>query len=254
MAQEIIPADTQIVRSTSPLDGNVAEFSAGLDRRGENRDKLIKWVRSKLVDGTDYGAIKRRDGSFTKPSLRKPGAEKICGMLNVVPTFPTLKEYEQLALQGVPIGQVVLRCEILACAGGPVIAEGAGARNVEQDNGDVNKSLKMCLKSAHIDATLRMAGLSEIFTQDLEDMPPVDSQPEQKSQARPAGKPQTQAPRSNGGRGFATEKQVGLIARRMDDAGVLESDLLDHFELQSIDKVPFAKVNEVLAWIAQVHA
>ena len=41
---------------------------------------------------------------------------------------------------------------------------------MDKDKGDINKSLKMAEKSAHIDATLRIAGLSEIFTQDLEDM------------------------------------------------------------------------------------
>jgi len=50
-------------------------------------------------------------------------------------------------------------------------AEGTGARTVDkQDYGDINKSLKMAEKSAHIDATLRVAGLSELFTQDIEDM------------------------------------------------------------------------------------
>ena len=54
---------------------------------------------------------------------------------------------------------------------GFVAAEGTGARTVDkQDRGDINKSLKMAEKSAHIDATLRVAGLSELFTQDIEDM------------------------------------------------------------------------------------
>ncbi len=171
--QDVIPAgeSSQVaVRSASPFDGNVAEFKGALARRGENRSSLITWVRDALVDGTDYGAIKRSNGSMTKPSLRKPGAEKICGMLGVIPTFPTLKDYEQLALQGIPIDQIILRCHLLS-ASGDVLADGVGARSLKQDNGDLNKALKMACKSAHIDATLRMAGLSEIFTQDLEDMP-----------------------------------------------------------------------------------
>ena len=51
-----------------------------------------------------------------------------------------------------------------------LVADGVGARSLKQDYGDINKSLKMAEKSAHIDATLRMAGLSEVFTQDIEDM------------------------------------------------------------------------------------
>ena len=258
---DVIPAgeSTAIaVRSTSPFDGNVVEFKQALARRGENRGALIQWVRNALVDGTDYGAIKRSNGSMTKPSLRKPGAEKICGMLGVIPTFPTLKDYEQLALQGIPIDQIILRCHLLSAAG-DVLADGVGARSLKQDSGDLNKALKMACKSAHIDATLRMAGLSEIFTQDIEDMPPgsFDSQPSDtrdpppQRRAAPAGKPATSAPRAAGGRGFATEKQVALIERRMGDAGMDARDLCDHFEINALVEIPFARVNEVLDFIAQ---
>ena len=59
---------------------------------------------------------------------------------------------------------------IIVDASNRIIADGVGARLLSQDNGDINKSLKMAEKSAHIDATLRMAGLSEVFTQDIEDM------------------------------------------------------------------------------------
>jgi hypothetical protein len=144
-------------------------------------------------------------------------------------------------------------------ADGTVVADGIGARSAEQDYGDLNKALKMACKSAHIDATLRMAGLSEIFTQDLEDMPPEnvggESQPEQRRTTEPQrGKPVTQAPRSTGGRGFATEKQVYLIERRLDDAGVEARTLCERFDVESLVKIPFAKVNDVLAWIAEEHA
>ena len=64
---------------------------------------------------------------------------------------------------------IILKCE-LHTGNGFVAAEGTGARRVDQDRGDINKSLKMAVKSAHIDATLRVAGLSELFTQDIEDM------------------------------------------------------------------------------------
>lgn len=257
---ELVPAGEStavVARSASPFDGNVVEFKQALARRGENRGALITWVREALVDGVDYGAIKRSNGSMTKPSLRKPGAEKICGMLNVIPTFPTLKDYEQLALQGIPIDQIILRCHLLSMTG-EVLADGVGARSLKQDNGDLNKALKMACKSAHIDATLRMGGLSEIFTQDLEDMPreSFDNQSEEprRQPARSQARQSTSAPRSTGGGNFATEKQLGLIERRLGDAGLDVRDLCEHFRLESLNKVPFAKVNEVLDWIANAVA
>jgi hypothetical protein len=257
---EIIPAGEStavVARSASPFDGNVAEFKQGLARRGENRGALINWVREALVDGVDYGAIKRSNGSMTKPSLRKPGAEKICGMLNVIPTFPTLKDYEQLALQGIPIDQIILRCHLVSMSG-DVLADGVGARSLKQDSGDLNKALKMACKSAHIDATLRMGGLSEIFTQDIEDMPPAAVAGEEQGRAPPrrtaapaAQKPAAQAPRATaGGRGFATEKQIALIERRLGDAGVEARELCEAFQVGAVVEIPFGRVNEVLDWIA----
>src|SRR5262249_55705626 len=89
----------------------------------------------------------------------------------------------------VEIKQVILRCELMK--DGCVVAEGIGARSMRQDDGDLNKCLKMASKSAHIDATLRMGGLSEVFTQDIEDLPkerqeaiqPVSQTPFAKSRA-----------------------------------------------------------------------
>jgi len=166
-------------RAANPLDLTPSEFREALARRSENRRALIEWIRASLVDGVDFGAVPLRRGGYSKPSLRKPGAEKICGMLGVTATFPTLKDYEQAALEGRRPEQIVLRCH-LASADGQIVADGVGARSVEQDHGDLNKALKMAVKSAMIDATLRMAGLSEIFTQDLEDMPhgALDGDPE----------------------------------------------------------------------------
>ncbi|MCE0732422.1 hypothetical protein LWH48_06350 [Halomonas sp. G15] len=163
-AAQRLPATTAV----SPLDLPAEVFRSGLDRRGQNRRALMEWVRGALVEGVDFGRIPTRRGP-SKPSLWKPGAEKICGMLGVTIHYPTLGDYEQAALHGVGLVHVILRCEIHD-AGGNVVADGVGARSLKQDGGDLNKSLKMAAKSAHIDATLRMAGLSEVFTQDLEDM------------------------------------------------------------------------------------
>jgi hypothetical protein len=173
----------------SPLDLPTELFTAGLDRRKQNRTALLEWIRTALVDGTDYGRLHivgkercplARSGQaaqcqepqhWSKPSLFKPGAEKICGMLGVTVHFPSLPAYEQAAVSGQNLSVILLRCE-LQDSQGRTVAEGIGARRLQQDYGDLNKTLKIAGKSAHIDATLRLAGLSEVFTQDLEDLPP----------------------------------------------------------------------------------
>ena len=75
--------------TANPLDLPSDQFSAALDRRKQNRASLIAWIKSALADGVDYGRIKTKRG-LSRPSLQKPGAEKICGMLGVTPSYPTL--------------------------------------------------------------------------------------------------------------------------------------------------------------------
>ena len=175
-----------VVIATTPYDMVTTEFKSALDRRQSNRQALIEWIKKGLVSGTDYGSIHivgrskcglgnkcTNPSHFSKLVMFKPGSEKICAMFSVTPRFPNLPEYERAALQGVEIRYAILHCELHNSAG-VVLADGVGARSLVQDGGDLNKCLKMCAKSAMIDATLRLGGLSELFTQDLEDAPPKD--------------------------------------------------------------------------------
>jgi len=206
--------------AASPLDLPAEVFRAGLDRRRENRAALMEWVRAALVEGVDYGRIQTRRGP-SKPSLWKPGAEKICGMLGVTVHFPTLHDYEQAALHGVELKQVIMRCEIRD-ASGHVVADGIGARSLKQDYGDINKALKMAEKSAHIDATLRMAGLSEVFTQDLEDMITPAGKPAHSSHPSPqAGDPNGSGPVPSGKNGTTiSEARRKRLEARITELGL----------------------------------
>lgn len=132
----------ELTVGASPLDLPAAVFEAGLARRKRNRAALLDWIRTALVEGTDYGRLhlvsKARcpfaqagqvqqcptPSHWSKPGLFKPGAEKLCGLLGVVVRFPTLAAYEQAALRGEPsIDTVILRCELQDGAG-HVVAEG----------------------------------------------------------------------------------------------------------------------------------
>lgn len=167
----------------NPFDQDNAGFNESLTRRKANRASLTAWLQESLVEGVDFGRIHTAGKSkcqfasqgrsadctdpahWSKPVMFKPGAEKVCGMLGVTVHFPNMAAYEQAAISGGKILNIILRCE-LRNAQGAVVAEGVGARSVEKDYYDLNKALKMAEKSAHIDATLRMGGLSELFTQD----------------------------------------------------------------------------------------
>lgn len=272
-AGELVPAETQALASVpqqapaSPLDLPANVFRAGLDRRKENRAALMGWVRDALVEGVDYGSIPTKRGP-SKPSLWKPGAEKICGMLGVTVHFPTLHDYEQAALHGVGLQHIIIRCEIHDVAG-RVVADGVGARSLKQDYGDINKALKMAEKSAHIDATLRMAGLSEVFTQDLEDMAVPNSQagkPAEASSPHPqtsAGEPNDCGPGSSGMNGAPiTEAQHKRLEARISELGLdrerVKAWVSRAWNVPHLNQLPAGKYDDLdrrlVQWTEQVAA
>lgn len=217
--------------AATPLDLPVEVFKSALERRKANRIVLMEWIRSALVEKIDYGRIHNVGKTrcqyaaqwrahecpdpqhWSKPSLFKPGAEKICGMLGVTAHFPTLHDYEQTVLHGHELKQIIIRCE-LHDAHGRVVADGVGARSLGQDDGNLNKALKMAEKSAHIDATLRMAGLSEVFTQDLEDLRVSDP-----------GQPQTSAKSAGQIEPRQGDKSQQPIGNQSDEHKLLENRL-----------------------------
>ncbi len=195
------PKNTQPLAVRSTFDIAPQQFAAGLNRRKKNRKALIAWIQEALVEGSDWGrihVIKRDqcpDGKycsnpyhFSKPSLWKPGAEKIAGMMGLRSAWPNLSSYEDLVLQGKEITQLLLRCELINDSA-LVVSTGIGARALSADSGDLNKAFKMAKKSALVDAVLNCAGLSEIFTQDVEDMDPDKIDPGAQDPFNPTAEP-----------------------------------------------------------------
>ena len=192
------------------IAASAEEFERTLALRSQNHAAIIAWCKKNLIEGVDFGSIQTKRGP-SKPSLFKPGAEKVCSILGVTVHYPNLSAYEQVVLSGRVIDAIVLRCE-LRNFHSRVVAEGVGARNVKQDFGDLNKSLKMAEKSAQIDATLRLAGLSDVFTQDLEDMKDIKDM------------------KTPGSSGRAIERPLLQILEDMEMAGTLDElrEILKH--------------------------
>ncbi len=162
-SDNIIELKHPVIASLNIFDQ--AGFENIIARRHSNRLSLLKWIKSNLVEGTDFGVIPTKK-SAGKNTLFKSGAEKICVLLGLVQTFPAFSDYEQSALTNQKLELIILRCELLNEQGG-IVATGIGARSLKDDFGNVNKSLKMAAKSAAILATLSVAGLSEVFTVDM---------------------------------------------------------------------------------------
>jgi hypothetical protein len=181
--QPVAVPTTEVMGVASIFDIEPRQFKAGLKRRKTNRDALMEWIKEALVEGTDWGRLHvvKRDQCnkgkycdnpyhFSKPSLWKPGAEKIVGMMNLRAEYPAADEWLKKILKGDQLDQIGFVCNLVN-KDGAIVSSGVGMRRLA-DDGDANKAFKMAKKSALIDAVLGAGGLSEVFTQDVEDMDP----------------------------------------------------------------------------------
>ncbi|MCV3315600.1 hypothetical protein NVV78_06545 [Pediococcus ethanolidurans] len=125
-------------------------------------------VQTNLVKKQDYGVIP----GTGKPTLLKPGAEKILMLMGVASEYEIIEKIEDYE-KG--FFAYTIRCTLLK--NDVKITEGLGSCNTKEKryrNQDVfmivNTVLKMAKKRAQVDATLTIASLSNVFTQDIEDM------------------------------------------------------------------------------------
>jgi hypothetical protein len=179
------------VRSVEATLRKVAEFQAV--------------VRSTLREGLDYGVI---PGS-SKPTLLKPGAEKILMVFGLTSRYEILE-----AVRDYDKGFFAFTVQCTLEKNGVVVTEGLGHANTREKRYTSGKAqdpytlantvLKMAKKRALVDATLTVASLSEIFTQDLEDL--EEDEAEQRPEQRQNGK--------------VTEAQIRLLYARAKEKGL----------------------------------
>lgn len=237
--------------------------------------RIQEVMRQVMHSKTHYDVI---PGTNNKPSLLKPGAEMLLTTfrISVQPEIIDLSDGDEIRYQirahGIHMGtQVTVGIGIGECSSGEEkyawraavcpeeyddtpesrrrikYKKGYNAGGVERiqqvrtNSADqANTILKMAKKRAEVDLCLTALACSDIFTQDLgEDRGPVDHP-----------KAGSQPPRaSSGGNGCATEKQVNLLRAKMKGAPFSETELCVAFKIDNIENLPFAKVNDALAWI-----
>lgn len=155
-------------------------------------------VQKTLKQGHDFGEVP----GTNKPTLLKPGGEKICMLFGLNPEYEFLQvteDYDKeffsynirctLFRNGQPVAQGVGSCNSKEkkyrfinvdeipenyMGASESFTDKYGRQKYKINNPDicslVNTILKMAKKRAFIDAVLQVASLSEVFTQDLEDM------------------------------------------------------------------------------------
>ena len=176
-------------------------------------NKFQQVVHGNMVSGQDYGIIP----GTTKPTLLKPGAEKIAKLLGLSDDYEIVDRQEDWKQ---PFFRYLIKCKLCRFGTNLLMSSGLGecnsmeskyrwrwlfqsalplslqgdsgkverdklvnrtiitkigqAKQYRMDNDDiysqVNTILKMAKKRALVDAALSAGRLSEVFTQDIEDM------------------------------------------------------------------------------------
>lgn len=164
-----------------------------LDAQNETR----KLISTALKKGRDFGPI---PGAGDKPVLLKPGGERICAAFGCAPRYRIVsseidhdrevewtkrkKEWKNRKFagwkteSGVSRGlyRYVVECELEHRGSGTVIGQGIASAStmeskyIDRPRDSENTVLKMAEKRAFIAATLNAFGLSDEFTQDIDDM------------------------------------------------------------------------------------
>ncbi|MFA7170204.1 MAG: hypothetical protein WC178_05145 [Candidatus Paceibacterota bacterium] len=217
---------------------NLETFKKGVDTLLAQRKYFIQQVMPILQENIDYFIIKGRK------SLGKSGAEKMANIFGYQTTFA--RDHQSVEMLGNIKGLVAYVCTLTHY--GKIVGEGRGSDTLERNNNDANKTLKLAEKRAYVNAVIRSTGLSDIFSQDIEDMESEQvveypkegkdnecqnwmNNPEDKSN-KPIGN--EEYPKSDS---MITEKQktllVSLINRKVHDEEQRETLLND---IDSLDK------------------
>lgn len=157
------------------------------------RRKVFRdWLKSKLVKGVHYGYppgcepesqiingklhYNNRGKWYPaeqwtpKPSLYKPTGDMLCECLALRDEYDAdMDAWKQL---GEPKLTFVMRCRLYSMTSGELVAEGRGVYAVGDKKADANQAIKKSKKSAKIDAVINYLGISDLFTQDMDELPP----------------------------------------------------------------------------------
>lgn len=117
-----------VVANGQPI-GQLATFDrhTAIQVAVEKRNALVEFVQAIMKEGIDYGAIPGTD----KPTLLKPGAEKLCTLFGYLPAYEIVEKSEDWTGKdhsGEPFFFYHYRCKV-ADQSGRIIATGEGSVN-----------------------------------------------------------------------------------------------------------------------------
>ena len=202
---EVISAPTSSPE-IAPATDVFPDFAVNPEEVTRRTQMLQDYVNNHMKEGEDYGIIP----GGNKPTLFKPGAEKLNAVYGLSPLVEVTSRIEDwdngFVAYEVKVALLNKRSERIE-------AEGIGSCNSRERKyknqdaaGIANTVLKMAKKRALVDATLSETRASGMFTQDLEDLDLSERGNNYASQQRSAPAPQRdnrerEAPQNQGGGG-----------------------------------------------------
>ena len=249
-------------------------------------ESVMKGPSKENPNGVHYGVIPGTD----KPTLLKAGAEVLMSTFRIAvdPQIEDLSSSDEIRYR--------IRCIGTHQTSGTVLGAGIGecssneekykwkrcyndkefaataddrkrikygkdydVKQIRTEPADVaNTILKMAKKRALVDFTLTALAASDIFAQDLEDLPEEirDNGNEQKSQPKvemPKAKPKEQQPAADPNAKIQPG-QVKVVQKALDRSKVQAEDFCKHFGIAAVPDLPFVKINECLKWITDQAA
>lgn len=114
-----------------------------------------------------------------------------------------------------------------------------------------NTALKMAKKRAQIDLTLTATGASDVFAQDLENLPEevrdemVREENHQRQGKPPVHAPSEKAPPANDNRSVS-EAQAKMLFAKLKNKGITPEAFCAHYKIREIKDLPFAEMNPAL--------
>lgn len=149
----------------------VPKMVMSVDRMKTMHEEKRMFITSVLVENHDYGKI---PGAGNKPSLWKPGAEKL---LQVYGFGSLMTKTEESSIDEPSRYEVTYKCQVIHKSTGNIVSECEGSVCSEEKRHwtkspriQKNAMRKMAQKRAFVGAALLATGCSDSFTQDLEDM------------------------------------------------------------------------------------
>lgn len=223
-AQEVIETVEKAVPKNLMFDAEATEFKPEtkpvrgssirrltMEEAKEADAEMERFIDEILISGVDYGIVPHT----SKPTLLKPGAEKILNFLGLIARTEVVNRIEDTGA-----GYFAYECKVFVIdRDGVVRGEGVGITNSKEGKyakttgfAVQNTVLKMAKKRALVDAVLNVGAISGRFTQDVEDMniepdAAAGKNPESLKQQGQAGSPKT--PRA------ATKKQLEYLEKMM---------------------------------------